>query len=68
MFQSFDSYVNECNLPPYVVRLSVTVHAHSSVSIYSSHEINRGTGAALVDSCYIDTLLHTPQLLRSCTL
>jgi len=67
MFPSFVSYVIQCNLPPYVVRLSVTVHVHSSVSINSSQEINRGTGVVLVDSCYIDSLLRTAHLLTSCT-
>jgi len=61
MFPSFGSYVNQCNRPPYVVRLSVTILLHSAVSINSSQGINRGTGAAVVDSFHIDSLLRTPQ-------
>ena len=37
------------------------------MSINSSQEINRETGATLVDSSYIDSLLCTPDFLRSCT-
>jgi hypothetical protein len=67
MFPSFVSNWNQCNCPPYVAWLSVTVHVHSWVSINSSQEINRETGATLVDSSYIDSLLCTPDFLRSCT-
>jgi len=38
---------------------------HSSVSMNPSKGLYRGTGAALVDSCYIYSLLHSPHLLRS---